>query len=100
MLVCSSSPTTSRATLQQFPLRQTVGMIWIWADPATAALGESIPLPIFDLLERLDQTGGTALGFMRDLPYGYRFHRTCELGKTCWTVAARTRKTAGFVGLP
>ena len=44
-------------------------MIWVWPDPINTQCNEY--LPISNLLERFHKVGGTARGFMRDLPYGF-----------------------------
>lgn len=56
-----------------YPARQDCGMIWVWSDPTTSHLAESIPLPISPLLRRFHNHHGPGAGFMRDLPYGIEF---------------------------
>ena len=61
----------SRVSVKSYPLREEAGMIWIWADPDIPATDD--PLPISSLMERFHRIGGTARGFMRDLPYGMEY---------------------------
>lgn len=62
--VCNVKSVTS------YPVRQSVGMLWVWSDPSSSIMSESIPLPISPLLERYYNVHGDSAGFMRDLPYG------------------------------
>jgi pheophorbide a oxygenase len=55
--------------IKNYPTRVDAGMIFVWADPETANLGQLIPLPTFPLLR--EKVEGGAVCFMRDLPYGY-----------------------------
>ena len=75
---CQRAPQTSEATprnvpaVEAFPVRIKAGMVFVWADPPSSKqLGESIPLPIFPLLEEWYKIRGDSSCFMRDLPYGY-----------------------------
>jgi pheophorbide a oxygenase len=55
--------------IKTYPTRVDAGMIFVWADPETANLGQLIPLPTFPLLREKVDDGNIC--FMRDLPYGY-----------------------------
>ena len=44
-------------------------MVWVWPDPSTCAMAESVPLPIPPLLEQFVKDYPNTC-FMRDLPYG------------------------------
>lgn len=57
--------------VRSFPVREDVGIIWVWTDPDTKAFSECIPLPISPLLRRHHQVHGDECAYMRDLPYGY-----------------------------
>mmetsp|Transcript_4948 Transcript_4948/g.6394 ORF Transcript_4948/g.6394 Transcript_4948/m.6394 type:complete len:376 (+) Transcript_4948:69-1196(+) len=57
--------------VESFPVRVDCGMVFVWADPETAQLGQLIPLPTFPLLKETVETNGLSTCFMRDLPYGY-----------------------------
>jgi pheophorbide a oxygenase len=57
--------------VKNFPTRVDCGMVFVWADPETANLGQLIPLPTFPLLKDTIETKGESQWFMRDLPYGY-----------------------------
>ncbi|CAB9529544.1 TIC 55, chloroplastic [Seminavis robusta] len=72
----TSSPKKQEQLLQacgvaKYPVQEAAGMIWVWADPTTTCSNDS--LPISSLLQRFHQVGGTARGFMRDLPYGFEY---------------------------
>ncbi len=56
---------------KSYPLRIDCGMVFIWADPETANLGQLIPLPTFPQLQTNYERNGPSSCFMRDLPYGY-----------------------------
>ena len=56
-------------SLQSYPIQIAANMIFVWADPNTKPTSDE--QPISNLLKRFDETGGTARGFQRDLPYGF-----------------------------
>lgn len=56
---------------KSYPIRIDCGMVFIWADPETANLGQLIPLPTFPQLQKNYERNGPSSCFMRDLPYGY-----------------------------
>ena len=56
--------------VQSFQVQTEAGIVWVWADPATNALSQLIPLPVSPLLKSFHEEFGDGCAFMRDLPYG------------------------------
>ena len=66
----SKKSSNNNIGVQSYPLRVEAGMVWVWSDPSTKELATTVQVPISNLLQRFHKSGGTARGFMRDLPYG------------------------------
>lgn len=66
----------SSCNVPSYPVRIDAGMLFVWADPSTANLGQLIPLPTFPTLREKVEKLGQTICYMRDLPYGYEF--LCE----------------------
>ena len=62
--------------VQEYQTRVAAGMLWVWTDPQTVELAESIRLPIDPLLRRFVDKFGDTCCFMRDLPYGMEVSST------------------------
>ena len=61
------------SAVRSFPVKEDVGIIFVWTDQETKGLSEAIPLPISPLLRRFNDFYGDDDAYMRDLPYGFEF---------------------------
>lgn len=52
------------------PVRESVGLLWLWPDPASAELAEATPLPLSPFSSAED--GFRCSAFVRELPYDWR----------------------------
>ncbi|MEB3200726.1 MAG: hypothetical protein VKK62_09400, partial [Synechococcaceae cyanobacterium] len=67
---CPAERQARHLAATSLPVREAVGLLWLWPDPASAALAEATPLPLSPFVDAAE--GFRWSSFVRELPYDWR----------------------------